>query len=235
MKKLMTFGCAVALAGAALAAANDVLITFSTPGPDTYADGVKVLDGERYALCWSKDFSQFAIKGDGTAEGGTVVLKAPLAKKGRCPTTVFEVDADYAKNFAGGTWAVYLLDTRKFAADGTASLAGAADAVNTAGQVGTVSVGSGTVASLTGAAATASDLPAGVELPKPEITGIKVEAGYVYVTVKGAPYLGYGLVSGDTPDALTEAPEAERAATGAEEITIVTPAKAGGAFFKVTR
>jgi len=235
MKKLMTFGCAVALAGAALAAANDVLITFSTPGPDTYADGTAVLDGERYALCWSKDFSQFAIKADGTAEGGTVVLKAPVAKGGRCPTTVFEVDADYAKNFTGGEWAVYLLDTRKFAADGTASLAGAAGTVNTAGQVGTVSIGSGTVASLTGAAATASDLPAGVELPKPEITGIKVEAGYVYVTVKGAPYLGYGLVSGDTPDALTEAPEAERAATGAEEITIVTPAKAGGAFFKVTR
>ena len=72
-------------------------------------------------------------------------------------------------------------------------------------------------------------------LPKPEITGIKVDDGKVYVTVKGAPYLAYGLISGDTPDALTEAPAAERQATGEEEITIVTPVKAGGAFFKVTR
>ena len=146
MKKLMTVGCALALAGAALAAANDVLITFSTPGPDTYADGTTVLDGERYALCWSKDFSQFAIKADGTAEGGAVVLKAPIAKGGRCPMTVFEIDADYAaRNFAGGEWAVYLLDTRTFASNGAASLAGVAGTVNTAGQVGTVTVGSGTV------------------------------------------------------------------------------------------
>jgi hypothetical protein len=236
MKKLMTFGCAAALAGAALAAANDVLITFSTPGPDTYADGTTVLDGERYALCWSTDFANFAIKADGTAEGGTVVLKAPIAKGGRCPTTVFEIDAAYAAaNFVGGEWAVYLLDTRTFANDGTARLAVAEGTVNTAGQVGKVSVGSGTVATLTGAAATASALPSGVELPKPEITGIKVAAGYVYVTVKGAPYLGYTLASGKTPDALAETPDVTRETTGAEEITIVTPAKAGGAFFQIQR
>ena len=42
-KELMTAGCALALAVAANAAANDALISFSTPGIDTYADGTTVV------------------------------------------------------------------------------------------------------------------------------------------------------------------------------------------------
>lgn len=233
MKKLITLGFAAIAAGMTFAAANDVLITFSTPGPDTYADGATVLDGECYALCWSKDFSQFAIKPDGTAEGGSIVLKVPAAKGGRCPTIVFEIDADYAaSNYAGGEWAVYLLDTRKFGENGAASLTSGATKVNTVGKVGSVSVGTGTAALLTGTVATALE-PTG-EVAKPEITGIRVVGGYVYITVKGAPYLGYGLTSGDAPDSVVSDVEGARAsATGEEEITIITGAKSGGEFFKV--
>jgi hypothetical protein len=238
MKKLITLGFAAIAAGATFAAANDLLITFSTPGPDKYADGTTVLDGERYALCWSTDFSNFAIKADGTAEGGVVVLKAPVAKGGRCPTTVFEIDAGYAAaNFPAGEWAVYMLDTRKFASDGTATLAATSTKVNTAGLVGTsVSVGSGTLASLTGATGAATDLPAGAEVAQPTITGIRIVEGKVFVTVKGAPYLAYGLVEGDTPSNVnTDVAGATSKASGEEEITIITDVKDGGAFFKVNR
>jgi hypothetical protein len=231
MKKLITLGFAAVAAGMTFAAANDLLITFSTPGPDTYADGTTVLDGERYALCWSQDFSKFSIKADGTAEGGEIILKAPVAKDGRCPTTVFEIDAAYAaaKNFASGSWSVFLLDTRNFGKN----------AVNTVGQVGgSVTVGSGTVATLTGTKAATSALAVGADDPQPEITGIRIVDGNVYVTIKCAPYLAYGLVEGATPDAVTDTvKEAYRdeAATTVEEITIVTPAKEGGAFLKVKR
>ena len=240
MKKLITLGFAALAAGATFAAANDLLITFSTPGPDTYADGSTVLDGERYALCWSQDFSQFAIKPDGTAEGGVVVLKAPIAKGGRCPTTVFEIDAAYAaQNFKGGEWAVYMLDTRKFSADGVATV-GAATSVNTFGIVGnSVAVSSGSAGGyLTGAAGAATELPEGAVVPQPTITGIRILEGNVYVTVKGTvPYLAYGLTEGATPDAVTDQvgePQAGKVSVD-EEITIVTPAKDGGAFFKVNK
>ena len=229
MKKLVALGFAALAAGMTFAAANDVLITFSTPGPDTYADGSTVVNGECYALCWSKDFSAFAINADGTATGGEIVLKAPVAKGGRCPTVVFEIDADYAaaKNFASGSWAVFLLDTRSFGGN----------KVNTTGQVGaSVKVGTGAVASLTGKSAATSELAAGVEVAQPEITGIKVVDGNVYVTVKGTvPYLAYGLTEGATPDAVTEPVGEAKAGNADEEITLVTPVKEGGAFFKAGR
>ena len=224
-------------ATAAFAAANDVLITFSTPGTDTYADGTPVLDGERYALCWSTDFDQFKIKPDGTAEGGAIVFAAPLAKGGHCPTTLFEVDADLvAKKYTGGSWAVYMLDTRKFGATGAVASVGSMDAVNTFGAVGNsvaVDTGSagGLLAGFSGAAKTATG-----DVAEPQITGIRVFEGNVYVTVKGAPYLGYGLKEGATPAKVaSDVADAKATASGEEEVTIVTPVKEGGAFFKVNR
>ena len=232
--------CALIAVQTVFAAQNDVLVTFSTKGPDKYADGKVVMDGECYALCWSKDFSKFAVKSDGTAEGGEVVLKAPLAKNGRCPSVTFEVDADdAATKYVGGEWAVYLLDTRRFAADGTASVAGAAArSVNTSGLVAKASVGAGSVGSLASGSAAATDVASGVELPKPEITGIKVLDGNVYVTVKGTvPFLAYGLAEGATPDAVTDTVGEQKPGrvSADDEVILVAPAKAGGAFFKVAR
>ena len=232
--------CALIAVQTVFAAQNDVLVTFSTKGPDKYADGKVVMDGECYALCWSKDFSKFAVKSDGTGEGGEVVLKAPLAKNGRCPSVTFEVDADdAATKYVGGEWAVYLLDTRRFAADGTASVAGAAArSVNTSGLVAKASVGAGSVGSLASGAAAATDVASGVELPKPEITGIKVVDGNVYVTVKGTvPFLAYGLAEGAAPDAVTESVGEQKPGrvSADDEVILVAPAKAGGAFFKVAR
>lgn len=70
----------------------------------------------------------------------------------------------------------------------------------------------------------------------PQITGIRIYEGNVYVTVKGAPYLAYGLAAGDTPAKVDAAVEDATAdATGEEEITIVTPVKEGGQFFRALR
>lgn len=231
MKKLMTLGIAAFAAGAVFAAANDVVVTFSTPGPDTYADGTKVVDGEKYALCWSEDFSQFKINSDGTATGGKIVIAAPVAKGGKCPTVVFEVDAEYAAaNFSGGEWAVYLLDTRKFGDADNAE-------VKTSGCVGKATVGPGVLGSLSGVVGATREVAGGIDVPKPEVTGIKVVGGYVYVTVKALPYLAYGLTEGSTPDAITEAVGGTqtRDENSVDEITLVTPVKEGGAFFKVGR
>ncbi len=52
MKKLSLL--AAALAGALGAGAIPSFVQFSSAGPDTYADGTTVLDGEIYALVASK-------------------------------------------------------------------------------------------------------------------------------------------------------------------------------------
>ena len=50
--------CMAAAAFSACAAVDDLVLTFSSAGPDTYADGTRVLDGECYALVWLPDGSE---------------------------------------------------------------------------------------------------------------------------------------------------------------------------------
>ena len=239
MKKVMFSMFAAAAATAAFAAANDMLVSFSTKGPDKYADGSTVMDGECYALCWSEDLSKFAIKSDGTAEGGDILLKAPVAADGKCPTIMFEVSADLAGGkYSGGEWAVYLLDTRRFSADGSAVVQGAsAKFVNTSGLVAKASsVGIAGSGSLAGLSAATSEVAEGADVPKPTITGIMVLDGNVYVSVKGTvPFLSYRLSEGATPDQLAESvgEAAPGKVSADDEIILVAPAKKGSAFFKV--
>ena len=245
MKRLVFSMVAALAAGAALAAANDALVAFSTPGTDTYADGTAVLDGECYALVWSAGGS-VSIAADGTASGGEIVLVAPVAKGGRCPSIYFEVDAkDMETKYVGGTWSVYLLDTRRWGADGSVkpagTLSGKVRLVNAASpvaaKVGVAKAATSSVSAVAGAVASgATAVPEGT--PAPVVTGIRVDGANVYVTVKGTvPYLQYDLSSGATPDAVAE--RADRPQAGAEsadeEIILVAPAKKGSAFFKVGR
>ena len=248
--KISAMMVAAAVAGAAFAAQNDALVSFSTPGVDTYADGSPVLDGECYALVWTATGSTgFSLAADGTASGGEIVLVAPVAKGGRCPKVIFEVDAsDIETKYRGGSWGVYLLDTRRWGSDGAAKPAGTVGGkvrlVNAAGAVSgaAVNVASGSLSSAVGStgavASSATAVPAAAEAKKPVITGIRVDGANMYVTVKGTvPYLQYGLSSGATPDAVAEGVGSPR--TGAvaddEEIVLVAPAKKGSAFFKVGR
>ena len=53
MKKSVIAVFAGLAATAAFAGMNNVLVSFSTVGPDCYADGATVLDGECSALVWT--------------------------------------------------------------------------------------------------------------------------------------------------------------------------------------
>ena len=127
----VTLPCLLSLVASLLSfslfgAANDTLIVFSTPGPDTYRDGTTVLDNECYALVWTAAGSTFGgLTGDGkcVCTADRLVAVAPIAENGRCPETVFEIDAELAKSFQGGTFALYLLDTRVRSAAGAVALA----------------------------------------------------------------------------------------------------------------
>ena len=254
MNKIVLLGIAASATLALSAAQNDLLVSFSTKGPDTYADGAPVMDRECYALVWTpKGVESATIAADGTAEGGAkIVLVAPIARGGRCPKVVYRVDAARAESeFAkdSGSWSVYLLDTRKYSYDENGnqvvSLAGlksdgGVKLVNATSKVGdaTLSAGAGDNVSLASAvatvAATGTALPA--DAPKPTISAIEVTGGNVYITVENtASYLAYDLLTGDSPGAVAES--AQRPRTGEDDgtIVLVAPAKEGGAFFRVNR
>ena len=64
--------------------ADDAVVTFSTRGPDRYADGTTVMDGECYALVWSADgvFEGLSANGEPVDSNDKVILIAPYAKDG---------------------------------------------------------------------------------------------------------------------------------------------------------
>ena len=249
-KNLIALFCCMA-AVSAFAGANDSVLTFSSEGPDKYADGTTVLDGECYALVWRPaDSTGFAFAADGTAADaaqGEVVLTAPVAKGGRCPTVAFQIAAAFAAARENGTWGLYLLDTRTVAANGAVSLAGTengrARAVNAAVEVMGAAVAVRTAAApqsvaATGAAVASTVTAVPTDAPQPTVKGLRVEGDYVYVTVGNtAPYLQYNLSAGTNPADLNEAKAAKNPVNGkaGEDIILVAPAKAGGAFFRVGR
>ena len=86
MKKLI---CAmlVAAASAAFADGDDnIAVLVSTTGPDCYQNGATVLDGECYALVWSRDgvFEGFTADGAPIDTNDCVVNVGAVARGGRC-------------------------------------------------------------------------------------------------------------------------------------------------------
>ena len=197
-----------ALLGATLfAAENDALLTFGTPGTDRYADGTVVMNGECYALVWTKDgttFGGFTAECKPVSETDKLVLVAPLAKSGRCPTTVLELDAAAASQYDGGTFGLYLLDTRVRATDGKVSLApfkdGAPQLVNSLGAAAdaeeAADASSGKAASLKASSAVKlGSVGFYTEIEVPTITSIHVENATVTLTVdKMNPTADYFVV-----------------------------------------
>ena len=239
----------VVLAGAlgAFAGMDNVAITFSTPGPDTYKDGRPVLDGECYALVWTPDDATFGgIAADGAAvEPSKVVLKAPVAKGGRCPNILFEIDENYAKaNYPGGTWNVCLLDTRRFVTgadgviqkgeDGLPVVANLdSSVVNDYTEAGVADAGTMGAANAKGAAKSgqAAHRPKGAG--QFQISDFKVVDGNVYITVKGTHgSMRYGVRSGGSPDVLKGDGESRYGVTGGKLI-IVKPATEASGFYSM--
>lgn len=233
IKKIFALAAVSTMASFAFADAANTLITFSTPGPDTYADGTTVKDGEIYALVWSADgtFDGFTATGDAADPADKVIFKAPLAKDGHCGLTLFQIDSKVAPQ--GGEYAVYLLDTRAGnglvtgaavaktygSANGTANIA-AVKADNTVDAEGNkVAVKSGSAA-LTGDTTKIA----------PVITGFKVEGATVKITVSNIlPGLVYEVKGGLDGKADLEGTTATQ--VGAD-VEFTVPANAAQ-FFKV--
>ena len=245
MKKLIWMAvAAVAMCAALHAGQDNLLMKFSTPGPDTYADGkTPVADGEFYALVWVKKGTAFAgFLADGRvvdAANSALICAVPYAENGHCPETVVEIDRVLADAYAGsGSFELHVLDTRDAegkpkgkASDGVNGSGEAAKFNLAAGAVGEVQAVSAKTAAL---AATASALPASI----PKITSIKVENGIVTLKVKGtSKLLRYGVNSGEAPNDLAPLPLDVGVADGDDfgEIEIAVPAEKGGRFFSIGR
>ena len=223
------------MAATLFAAQNDTLIVFSTPGPDTYRDGTAVLDGESYALVWTANGSTFGgLTGEGkcVSSNDHLVAVAPIAEKGRCPETVFEIDAGLAKSFQGGTFALYLLDTRIRNAAGAVALAAFengfpkvvnayADAASCAGEGGKL------VASSSLSLAEVGVLS---EIAAPVITSIQLKGAKIEIKTKGLSAAADYYVVGGEDVKLREVIKSERTA---EDIFTVDAADAQSGFFSI--
>ena len=235
MKKTLVAGFAGLLAAVAFAGKDNVVVNFHTTGPDKYADGTTVVDGEYYALVYTPAGEEFkGINADGSAVAPSkVALKAPLAKNGKCPFVTFQLTEEEAKAYGNGTWAVYLLDTRSFAepaADGSLAAATAATGKTTHGY--SLAATASSFASVSAGATTADGLPA--DRSDAKITNIKLVDGKVLIYVTGTSSAAtYALNAGDAPNA-SEAVDAQAGDT-TDEIVFVRDQKAGGEFFSVNR
>ena len=253
MKKSMVAVFAGLVSAAAFAGMDNVLVTFSTVGPDYYADGSQVEPGECYALVWTPSGSTFAgINADGTAAGDSkVVIAAPVATKdGNCPPVTFQVDENYARdNYPNGTWGVYLLDTRRYKTndkdeiikgeDGKPIVERVGDKTKVNGY-GPVAVLDGTQMNATSASASVS-VVSGSESPASaanlKITKIDFDGDNVVLHLTGSlSCLQYAVQSGDKPNELA-APADGKAQYGKDdgEMIMYTPKKPGAQFFKVNR
>ena len=226
---------AVAAFGAAFGAANDTLVSFSTNGPDSYGDGSAVRDGECYALVWTKTGAAFGgFKADGTlvSADDRLVVAASLAKDGRCPATLVEIDAKDASAYTGGSFALYLLDTRVRGADGTVTVGGAG--ILAGGAAGTPVNASGAAANggetLSGGAVALADVGVYAKIDEPEITAMKVEGATVALTVKGmSETADYFVVQGATPGAV----KAQLPTSVEDGVLKVAKPENGAMFFRV--
>ena len=252
MKKAIAFLAAGLCAGTLLAGMNNVVIQFSTVGPDKYADGTTVMDGECYALVWTPTGSEFlGINDKGEAVGDSkVVLKAPFAKGGHCPNILFQVDEGYAnEHYNGGTWGVYLLDTRKFATkevtdtvDGKKvtqtqieiDSTGKKIATGVGGSVsgyGQVVANVGRTLSPSGAKdGVVQSIPAGIQ--PPTIRDFKVVNGMAYLYLKNtSSAVSYGVAAGQDPGNLAPVRQ-QPVQGGGNETIIITPATGAAQFYQ---
>jgi len=213
------------------------LVTFSTVGPDRYADDSVVLDGEYYALVWQNaKLGAVAFTASGEIANGAdaaVLRVLPLAKDGCCPKTVFAIDADALPKLAGtGCLRLYLLDTRTFDASGAVCVNGTRAVQGSAPVTASVSVSFTNVTGQEDALAFVSSVLGG-DVPQPKITGIRVTPTAIELTVSSTVDTVNYVVSDGAGNALSAKP----LAGGAGEIKLTIPRDAAQSqgFFKIVR
>ena len=247
MKKLITT-VAILSSLAVFAAADNTLISFSTKGPDTYADGSYVLDGECYALVWTASgasFGGFAANGQPVNAADKLVLTAPVAKDKHCPLVVFQIDSAIVEaQYKNGSFGVYLLDTRLKTADGSYKVGGINEAtgyaktVNAASAAGVAADGSSGVIGASGSSVQASEIakiPEG--LAEAKIKAIKLAGENVIITIENAAsFLQYTLAELATPQAKDGEEVGEPVMGDADgEATIVVPKSGDNKIFMLKR
>lgn len=256
MKKILVSAFAAAASAAAFAGINNVVIRFSTPGDpaDTYSDGTTVRDGEKYALVWTPNGSDFAgINSNGEAvPPSKVVVARSLASGGKCPPVQFQVDEAVVTNkYNGGFWSVVLLDTRKFQIDEESGkpvvTAGGDRIVESVAKDDNPIIGYSVVSTANVAVGVDADVLSGTEAafgeaasdtPAPVVESIDVSGDSVIVTVSRtrAPFK-YRLISGETPDAVKDVVEGDESSDFGSKtqdiITLKMPKEDGVKFFKV--
>ena len=212
MKKAIWMLMALFTTASVMAGMNDLLLVYSTKGVDRYEDGTAVCDGECYALVYTRAGYTFAgFNADGTAldpAGSDVALVAPVAKGGRCPPTLFQVNGDYADLRKNGAWEVFLIDTRDAGGTPTGLDAeGRVVRINAWRRVkGKIRVKKSDNAFAEVEQAECADALAGgasavpPTAPRPRITGIRVVDGQVELTVADTvPYLTYDVEGAHEP------------------------------------
>ena len=243
MKKLLSMmvGLAAGIAFGVEVPAVQV-VTFSSQGGDTYADGTPVADGECYALVWSPNetFGGLDANGNAKVPGDQVLYIGAFAKDGGCQTVVFQIAEGY-KGIKGGYFDLWLLDTRVFengevkrigkAADGKVVVTHAAKATKAS-----VAVASGA------APAGADGIPGGAVVSGPtvdpakiaqaKITQFAVDGDYVVLEMEGAtPGVNYAVVGAETPEFAHPNEGKISTATGGK-ITLIMPKVGDRGFFK---
>lgn len=250
MKKLLMIMAVAACACTALA--DRTVLSWFTMGPDKYADGTVVKEGEFYALVFLKEGATFAgFNADGTlvdAENAEVLAMGPWAKAWTsvgmgCPPHNVQPESEEAAKYAGGSLRLFVLDTRttdgKLAA--VEAKTGKPTVVNGYGEASNVKflLKDARVFTEPGKqvkAGLASAVPP--KAAQPKITGIRVENGYAYITVANTePYLQYNVATGRKPGEFMKRNAAVAAKQGAagREIELKVPVDANGQFFKINR
>lgn len=229
---------------AAFCGEDNYVLTFGTTGPDCYADGTQVADGECYALVWTKRGGTLDITVDGAAANDTCKVLGifACAENHACPERFVQVSSGFFKANGEGAFSLVLLDTRK--GDGTVSAKdGAFD--KEAGRVnGYVAVSSASsqfsIAKVSSQATVSTPTAVPAEIENPVITGYEIRDGKAYITVSGTSRkLDYGVAVGDTAAAArqNEASAGVKAGKDGEaiELTVELPADKPVGFFKVGR
>ena len=208
--KLCCMFAAASLAAGTFADAANVLISFSTEA-DYYADNTLVLNGEWYALCWSprETFGGLTLECEPVNADERVLILAPLAKGGRCPYVVFQVDSKKAPT--GGNYFVYLLDTRDVTGSTPAAVASKSGRLVPASVVNGSAVAQSFSASATAGSVVTSATADGASVAQsdwsavqPKITAFEVKGAKVKITVAGMMSgLEYKVSMGEELDDMT--------------------------------
>jgi hypothetical protein len=247
-KKSIALLLSLGIAAVVLAnSVGDARLSFSTKGPDRYADGSVVMDGEAYALVWSQDgnFDGFSADGECVDPEDRVVLIAPVAKDGRCPPVLFQIPEVEAEEFKDGQYAVYLLDTRVASGEsvrpcgtvngklalmngyGAASASLAISGANSDKKAEEAATASGGQV-----ASSLSAVPA--DCAQPRIKSMRIDGDNVFITVENLK--GFMRVSsGSDVSASDAATAAVETNGGDEDVTLVTRKPGNSGFFKVIR